>query len=142
MAVSIGDPVGVPEAEHHVYATVLRRGVWIGMSVLACTFLLYVAGVVSPVVPIQDLPQYWGLRAHEYLRRADLPQGWGWVLLASRGDVLNFVGVAVLAGLTIVAYLRILPILARRRDLAYVFIVVAEIAILLLAASGIFTLRH
>ena len=136
MAVTFGGP-GMPDSEHRVYATVVRRGVRIGMAVLACTFLLYVSGLVSPVVPIRDLPRYWELRAPEYVERANLPQAWGWLTLVHRGDVLNLVGVVTLAGLSIAALVRILPILFRRRDLAYLFIVAAEIVVLVLAASGI-----
>ena len=103
------------------------------------TFTLYVSGLVPPVIPIHELPRYWGLSAADYVRAAKLPQGWGWVSLVGRGDFLNFIGVVLLAALTIVAYVRIVPILLGRRDLPYLFIVVAEIAVLALAAIGILT---
>jgi hypothetical protein len=41
--------------------------------------------------------------------------------------------------LTIVAYARVLPILLRRRDRTYLVIALAEIALLVLAATGVFT---
>ena len=137
-----GGPVPRLESEYRVYATVLRRGVRVGMAVLACTFFLYVTGIVSPVVAIRDLPRYWELRAPEYLERASLPHAWGWVTLVHRGDVLNLVGVVTLAGHSIGALVGILPILFRRRDLAYLFIVVVEIMVLVLAASGILRAGH
>lgn len=128
-----------PAVEQAVYARVLRRGVRIGLIGLSVTFALYVSGVVRPVIPISELPRYWSLSAGEYVQIARLPQGWGWVPLVGRGDFLNFLGVALLAGLTIIGYLRILPILFRRRDVVYLFIAAAEIAVLALAASGVLT---
>ena len=128
-----------PAMEHAVYAGVLRCGVRVGLIGLSVTFALYVGGILRPVIPISELPRYWSLSAREYLQIARLPQGWGWVALVGRGDFLNFLGVALLAGLTILGYVRILPILFRRRDVVYLFIAAAEIAVLVLAASGVLT---
>ena len=138
MSAEAGPTITGPTAEQ-AYARVLRRGGRLGVVAMAVTFALYVSGIVPPLVPIDQLPRYWGLSAADYVRAAKLPQGWGWMPLVGRGDVLNFIGVVLLAALTIVAYVRIVPILFRRRDLPYLFIVVAEIAVLALAASGILT---
>jgi hypothetical protein len=59
--------------------------------------------------------------------------------MIGRGDVLPLTGVTLLVGLTIVAYARVLPILLRRRDRTYLVIALAEIALLVLAATGVFT---
>lgn len=123
-------------AEVRVYALLLRIGTWASVAVLVLTFLLYAGGFVAPVVPIDRLPDFWGLRAGEYLRQADLPRGWGWVRFVGFGDFLNYVGIAMLAGLTIVCYVTIFPLYLRKKDTLYVLIVLAEIAVLLLAASG------
>ena len=50
---------------------------------------------------------------------------------------MNLVGVAMLSSVTIVCYVRLLPVLWMERDHAFVAIVVLEIAVLLLAASGV-----
>lgn len=126
-----------PASEQAAYARVLRRGVRVSLVVLAGSFLLYVTGALRPVIPISELPRYWGMSAEAYVRVSGMPRGWRWVALVGRGDVLNFAGVALLAGLTIVAYARIVPILVRRRDVVYLFIALAEIAVLALAASGV-----
>jgi hypothetical protein len=131
--------VGAPITEERIYAGVLRIAARVSVAVLILTFTVYVGGIVGPLVPIEDLPWYWTLSAPEYLAAAKLDNGWGWVRRIHFGDVLNFVGVALLAAATIVCYLRLLPILIRKRDTTYIFIVVAEILILLLAASGVLT---
>ncbi len=92
---------------------------------------------MAPFIPIADLPQYWGLRAEEYLRRTNLPNGWGWVRLVAFGDLMNYVGIAMLAGLTIAGYLATFPGYLRKKDTPYILIVLAQIAVLLIAASGL-----
>ena len=55
------------------------------------------------------------MRAHEFNQAFNVPTGWGWTSLVAKGDYLNFVGIAMLGGLSILCYLVILPILIRKR---------------------------
>ncbi len=56
-------------------------------GILLVTFALYLTGVLQPGVPIEELPDYWTLSAHEYLEavnheflhRPDVVVGWGWI---------------------------------------------------------------
>lgn len=126
-----------PGDEPLVYAVLLRRGTLVSLVVLVLTFALYGGGLVPPLVPIDRLPAYWRLRAGEYLSAAHLPRGWGWVRYVAFGDILGYLGIVMLASLTVAAYLAILPLVARKKDTPYLLIVLAEIAVLLLAASGL-----
>ena len=63
--------------------------------------------------------------------------GWSWLKNVRKGDYMNFVGIAILAGLTIVCYAAIIPALLRKKDTAYLAIAIAEVLVLTLAASGI-----
>jgi len=63
--------------------------------------------------------------------------GWNWLKNISKGDYMNFVGIAILAGLTIACYLAIIPTLMRKKDTAYLILAIAEVLVLTLAASGI-----
>lgn len=123
--------------EQIAYAKILNIGMWLGLAVLVVTFLLYLGGVFPGYVPIQDLPQYWGMRAHDFNVKLNAPTGWGWLGLVGKGDYMNFIGIAMLSGLTIACYLVIIPILQRKKDKAYVAIAIAEVLVLMLAASGI-----
>lgn len=126
-----------PTREQIVFAAVLRAGTGLSMLALVLGFLLYLGGLVPALVPIGELPRYWGLSAEHYLAATGLPRGWGWMGLVGHGDILNLVGIAMLGGLTIVCYLAILPVLLRKRDGAYSVIVALELIVLLLAASGL-----
>lgn len=50
---------------------------------------------------------------------------------------LNFVPVAFLGAITIICYIRILPIFLKNKDIAYFIFALVECMILLLAASGL-----
>ena len=125
--------------EQILYANLLSYGTWIGLATLVVTFFLYIGKVLEPVIPIEKLPNYWGMTAKDYMHELHLPHGWGWTALAGHGDFVNFIGVVMLAGLTVVCYLAILPIFIRKKDTPFVVMAIVEVLILVLAASGILT---
>jgi len=123
--------------EQMAYAGVLNVGMWLGLAILVITFFIYISGVFPSFVPINDLPKYWTMRVHDYNVALNAPTGWHWVGLVGKGDYLNFVGIAMLSGLTILCYLVIIPILFRKKDTAYVVLAIVEVLVLSLAASGL-----
>ena len=146
-----GQPLSVEASEEQLlYAKILAVGMYIGLGILLVTFSLYVTGILAPAVPIEELPNYWTLSAHEYLEainhdflhRDGIVVGWGWVAVLNMGDYLNFIGIALLALVTIVCYLGILPTLFRKKDWVYGTIAILEILVLALAASGIVSGGH
>ncbi len=123
--------------EQIAYAGILNIGMWLGLAIVVITFIVYASGILQSFIPISELPKYWGMKAAEFNHKMGVPLGWGWVSLVGKGDYLNFVGIAMLAGLTVLCYLVILPILIRKKDRSYIIIAILEIAVLALAASGI-----
>jgi hypothetical protein len=123
--------------EQIAYAKLLDLGMKAGLLMLVVTFFIYVAGILSPHVPVNDLPRYWGMPVKEYLKSTGIHTGWSWVGMLMKGDFLNFVGIAFLAGVTILCYVRIIPILFRKKDTVYGVIAIVEVLVLVLAASGI-----
>lgn len=112
-------------------------GVGIALAVIVVELIAYLSGALSPYVPLQDLPRLWGMSMHEYLLAARVPSGWGWVALASRGDYVNFIGIALLASITFVCYLRALRGFLARGDRLYAALAAAQLLVLLVAASGL-----
>lgn len=123
--------------EQLAYAQVLDLGMKLGLLLLVVTFALYVSGLVSPHIPPAELPRYWSLPVKEYLAATGIECGWSWVWMLGKGDILNFLGVAFLGGVAMVCYVAIGPIFFRRKDRIYGWLVVAEVAVLALAASGV-----
>ncbi len=79
----------------------------------------------------------WKMNVNDYLHHCDIKPGWAWLSLVNYGDFLNFIGIAILAGITIVCFLAIVPVLWRENDKLYAAFAVAEAVILGVAASGI-----
>jgi hypothetical protein len=65
------------------------------------------------------------------------PTGWGWLGRIGEGDYAAILGIAWLSGCSLLPLLAVIPIYLGRRDHVFATICVVEIAILLLAASGI-----
>ncbi len=143
-------PTAEADPDQLLYASILAKGMYLGLGLLLVTFTLYLTGILQPGVPIEELPNYWTLSAHEYLEavnheflhRPEIVVGWGWMRLLGLGDYLNFVGIALLAAVTIVCYIGVLPNLFRKKDWIYGTIAVVEVLILALAASGIVAVGH
>ena len=123
--------------EQLAYATILDKGMKIGLLMLVISFIIYVTGILTPYIPVSDLPKYWGMSVHKYLEATGIHPGWTWLRLLGKGDFLNFLGIAFLAGVTAVCYVRIIPILFRKKDVAFGIIAILEVVVLVLAASGL-----
>ncbi len=124
------------------YAEVLEKGMFIGLLVLLVTFIIYAFGILEPHVPFSQLSSYWKMNVEDYLHHARIEAGWSWLAMLNEGDMLNFLGIAILAGVTIVCYVAIIPILLKHQDMPYVVMAVLEVFILALAASGILAVGH
>jgi len=123
--------------EQLAYAKLLDVGMKAGLLMLVITFAVYVMGILTPYVPVNDLPNYWKLPVKKYLEVTHIPHGWAWIGMLGKGDFLNFIGIAFLAGVTIICYIRIVPILFRKKDTIYAALAILEVLVLALAASGL-----
>lgn len=123
--------------EQVVYANLLFYGCWVSIFLMAITYVIYITGLLDPYVPVQEITGYWSGPSSQYVHHARVPVGWGWVSLLGRGDFLNFIGIALLAGMTLVCFLTLIPAYLRKKDWAFLLITVIEILVLCLAASGI-----
>lgn len=120
------------------YANMLFYGCWSSLALMVITYMLYVLGIVEPHIPLDKVPQLWSLPVGEYLAQGNVPTGWGWATLVAEGDFMNFIGIALLAGMTILCYIPLLPAFLSSKKMAMFWIALAEIIVLLVAASGIF----
>jgi hypothetical protein len=123
--------------EQIVYANTLNHGVKSGFAIVVACFLIYISGAFAPIIPFSELAGRWGLPVHEFIEKTGSPSGWGWIWKLNRGDALNFFAVAWLSTVTIVCYLRIIPVFIKKGDTIYLIIAVLEVAVMLLAASGV-----
>ncbi|PID73603.1 MAG: hypothetical protein CSB33_03035 [Desulfobacterales bacterium] len=123
--------------EQVLYARLLEKGMYAGLLLLVITFGIYCFGIMKPYIPLNDLSQYWSLSVDEYLAHANVHPGWAWLGMVGYGDFLNFIPIAILAGVTIICYLAIAPGLFRSGDKVYGVLALLEALVLSVAASGI-----
>ena len=135
------DPDRVPP-EHRVYAKLLNRTALIGIAVLVVGFGAYAFGLLPAHVPVERLSALWSQPLGAYLRETGTPTGWGWLVHVDKGEFASLAGIVVLSGCSLLCLLAVIPIYARRGDRVYVAICALEVAVLLVAASGVLTSGH
>ncbi len=123
--------------EQLLYAKILERGMYFGLLILLITFGLYAFGVMDPYIPLDKISKYWSMNVNDYLHHANIKAGWAWVGMIKYGDFVNFIGIAILAGVTILCYAAIVPTLLKNKDTVYAIIAILEVIVLTVAASGI-----
>jgi hypothetical protein len=129
-------------SEQLLYARILEIGMYIGLLILFITFGLYTFGILDPYIPLDKISNYWSMNVHDYLKHAEIKAGWAWLGMIKYGDFINFIGVAILAGVTIICYTSIVPTLLKNNDKVYAILAVLEVIILSAAASGILAVGH
>ena len=102
----------------------------IAFALLVASFAVYLLGVMEPLVPTAELVRLWSLPVDRYVAATGAPTGWGWLKMLGKGDYVNFIGIALLATITIVCYARIVPGLPR----LHAALALIQIAVLLAAA--------
>jgi hypothetical protein len=123
-------------AEEARYTAVLRAGVRVVLAVFVVVWGVYGLEILSPSVPLDDLPQYWGLSAAEYVERTGVPMGWQWLGRLGEGDVLTIVPAVAMSGLTAVCLAAVLPLFVRRREYTHVIVIVLHLAVIVWAAAS------
>lgn len=123
--------------EQQRYSVLLHWGSRSGLALLVISFAAYVAGLLPAHIPLEQLPQVWSLPSGQFIQQTGAPTGWGWLGRIGEGDYAAILGIAWLSGCSLLPLLAVIPVYLSRRDRIFAAICAVEIAILLLAASGI-----
>jgi hypothetical protein len=124
------------EVIQEVYARWLDVSTRLAFGASLLSFLVYASGVLPSFVPLDTLPALWGLPVGQYLEKTGAPSGWGWVHLLDFSDYLSLACMALVAMVTLICYLALLPLLLRLGEQLQAALVGAQVLILLVAASG------
>ncbi len=135
-------PPSAAPAEQVFYARWLAGGVRVGMTVVVLAFVGYLVGWLPSDVPPAELSRWWGLPLSGYLQRTGSPSGWGWLSQLGHGDAAALFGVAVLASAAVPALLALVLRAWSVRDRVLALLAVAQVVVIVLAASGWLTLGH
>lgn len=107
-----------------------------GLVVLAGTFVIYALRWVEPSISFSDLPAAWALPAKELLAIQKISPRWGWLRELRHSDVLCLLGPVLLGLSVIAAYAGMIPLLFEKGRRRYLFFVLIQLGILVLAMSG------
>lgn len=124
------------------YAICLLWGTRIGLALLVIAFIAYFAGFLAPHVPIERTAAMWGQPAAAMVQATGLQASWEWARHLGRSDMLALAAIALLASCSIPCVAAVIPVFARHRERVFVGICVLQVAVLLLAASGLLTAAH
>lgn len=123
--------------EQVVYSNMLFYGCWGSLALMGVTYLLYATGMLVPHVPLDTVTQLWSQPVGAYLEKGNVPTGWGWLKLIGKGDFINFSGVVLLSGMTILCYIPLIGAYLKKKEPIFAVIAILEILVLGFAASGI-----
>lgn len=136
-------PMAIAQAVEQLrYARWLDAFTRIGLLLLVLSFAAYVSGLMPAHVPVERLPELWGQPVASYLQLTASPKGWAWLGLLSRGDMISLAGIAWLAGCSLLCLLAIVPLYLQRKDRAFAVLCLAEVLVVVLAASGVLAGGH
>lgn len=129
--------------EQLVYAKWLNVGMVFGFIMLVISFINYVFSFfLEPHIELDKIAEYWSLSADEFRVATNSASGWNWLSLSHKSDYINFFGISILSLITIICYVRIIPIFIKNSDFLYCTIAILEVIILMLAASGLLNIGH
>ena len=129
-------------SEQKLYGRIVYHMNHVGLFVLVVGFALYLTGVLTPKIPLEDLPQYWSLSLDQYLAKTGAPTGWQWIFELGYGDVVPLLGVALLASITLVCYLVLFFQFLQRGVKPLIVITTIELFFILLSASNLIQISH
>jgi hypothetical protein len=114
----------------------------VALATLTASFLAYVLDAAEPLVPLDRLPALWHLPVDEFIAATGAPVGWGWVAQVGWGDYLNLLGVSMLCLVTVVCYVRAMPLMVREGQRLQAMLALTQVLVLLAAASGLLAGGH
>jgi hypothetical protein len=120
-----------------LYARWLDIATKAGFFISLIAFLAYAGRVLPPYIPLEELARYWMLPVDQFVRATGAPSGWAWLAELRYGDGINLLAIALLGLVTPLCYARLVPSLIRQRDWLQLALTVAQLAVLLAAASGV-----
>ncbi len=123
-------------AEQRRYALCLEWGARLGLALLLATFALYLSGTLPARVAPAQVAQWWGLPVSAFLERSGGAAGWSWAASLWQGDALALLGIAWIAGCSVPCLLALLPLAWRSGERRLAWLCLAEVVVIVLAASG------
>jgi hypothetical protein len=118
-----------------IYARWLQTGSKIAFAFALIAFVLYLAGIPAPLLPLQDLPRLWTLSAAGMMREAHAPGGWSWIHFLRYGDYINVLAIALFPLLALICVARVIPDFLRQGERLQAALAILQVLVLLAALA-------
>ncbi len=129
-------------AEQALYARWLARGTKLSLVAMVLGYVVYVMGWLPAAMSPDDVARRWGLSAAEFVASTGARAGWAWLGRLPDAQALALAGVALLAACSLPALVGLVQAFRARGDKRCAMLAVAQIAVIVLAASGVVAGGH
>ena len=117
-----------------VYASTLEFLSITGMILISLAFALE---LLPTSVALERVTELWHLDSATFADEAGISTGWSWIDSIFTGFGISFAALELLAVFALVAIGRLIPVYVKEKDNWYLAIVVAQVVVFLVAATGI-----
>lgn len=119
------------------YARILYWVAAIGQMLVVVGYILYLSKLLPTATPIETITQAWHLSAAEFTDELGMETGWNWLRKLGYGDIISYGAIVLLALGTNICLLAAGVSFLQEKNGKYALIVILQIVVLLIAASGI-----
>ena len=109
----------------------------VGMILLFTTFLLYFLGIIDSRITPEEITRLWHLDVATFHNETETAVGWDWISEIATGSGISFAALVFLAFCTLICLIALIPIYHAEKDTWYLAIVLGQIIVLVVAASGV-----
>ena len=121
---------------NRVFERVELHGVRWTLALVLVSFFLYISGWIEAFIPPDRLVGFIGGGLDVFVREHNAPTGWQWLTMLGYSDMLSLGALVLMGGVIFTAYLMVVPVLVRRRDMLYLALVCAQLALFIVAGLG------
>jgi hypothetical protein len=118
------------------FASVQGWGTRLSLLAMTAAFLLYESGALPVQMTLAEAIQRMGLSADAFVSATGAGAGWSRLARVAQGDVLAMAALLAPMASIAAAYIALVPLLVRQRDRMYLALVLLQLAVFALAASG------
>ncbi|NTU53639.1 MAG: DUF1634 domain-containing protein [Chlorobiaceae bacterium] len=125
------------------YAGILSKATTLGIILVIIGYVIYVFQLLPLSVPIDQVAGNWGLRASEFHHKIPLAtSGWSSFSQAEKGDAFSYITLIYLGTVTMLCLAVSGIAFLREKNMVYTFFSFAQLAVLIMAASGLISGGH
>jgi hypothetical protein len=126
----------IPE-ENQIFGETVKMLYGTGLALMIIFFLGFLLGLPPSMVNPVTCSLNWHKPLAEYLSAVGSPSGWRWNSASPGSDTLIFASLVFILSVSGLSYLRLIPVLGKKIRGIMVLLIILQIGVLVLSASGL-----